>query len=120
MPQFQPITIDDGVYTPDDISSTSAVAQNLAQPLGVRDRLIFDRNVAEGNGKSYRRVLRVQLHRDAGTVEVPKPYQITGTFTMNFPPEADKAARDEVMDILSGALANADVRKAFGNPEWFF
>lgn len=120
MPQFQPITIGDDVFTPDDISTTSAVAQNLEQPLGVRDRLIFDRNMGEGNGKSYRRVLRIQLQRDAGTTEAPVPYQITGTFTLNFPPVADKAAREEVMDKLSAALGNADIRKAFGNPEWFF
>lgn len=120
MPQFQPIVLGDKTYTPDEISSVSASAQDLTSDLGKRDRLILDRNVGEGNGKPYRRVLRIQAHEDVGTPESPRTAMLTGTFTLTFPADVSKDAREALMDQMVAALGNADIRKSFGNPEWFF
>lgn len=120
MPQFQTITIGDKTFTPDEVSGVSAAAQDLSQVLGRRDRMVFDRNVGEGNGKPYRRVLRVQLQRDAGTDDNPVPYTLTGAFTLTFPAVATQADREEMMDLISGAFDNADIRTSFANPEWFY
>lgn len=121
MPQFQPITLGDKVFTPDQISSVTASAQDLTSGLASRDRLVFDRNVGEGgNGKPYRRVVRVQLHKDVGTEDNPKVISLTGTFTVVFPADATSAHRGEIMDQMSAALANTDIRASVQNPEWFF
>lgn len=122
MPQFQPITIGDVTYTPDTITGVSASAQDLSGSLGRRDRLYFDRNSDESNGKPYRRVIRVQSNHEIGDAAVgpTTKYQCTGTFTLVFPASSTADDRQKILDQMVGVLQNTDVKTSLVNPEWFF
>lgn len=125
MPNTAAISINDGtaavVFSPDSVSSTHVVMQNLAvAALDKRELLHYDRP-AQSKG-DVRRTIRVQtpivVGTDAQGKEIIKMITFRGEEIS--PVEATGAQRLRVRTLASNGLVHASTVAVFDNPEWFW
>lgn len=123
MPAAQNMSISDGtapvVFTPESISSTHVVLQNLAQPrLDLRELLHFDR---PAKAKDVRRSFRINYPIEVTLADGAKVVKMV-TFKGEeiSPADVPADARTRVRVMAANALTHVDTAKVFDNPEWMF
>lgn len=125
MPNVAPIVVNDGTavdttFSPDSVSPTHVVFQNLTEPsVQLRSLLHYDR---PSNGqKQNRRTIRINMPMErtdgnGGTyVE-----QETGRAEFIFPSSATVAERKALRVSLANAILAAASQDVVDNPEWFW
>lgn len=123
MPNTAPIVINDGTsdvtFSPDSVSSTHAVFQDLdATVLAQRELLHYDRPASE-KGQVRRSIrLNVPYVEVVNGVNVIKMVSFKGE--MVAPSTSPSGTRTRVRKLASAALNNAISQSVFDNPEWFW
>jgi hypothetical protein len=121
MPNAAPITVnngtDDVTFSPDSVTGTHTVFQDLSEAALVKRALLhFDRPQKSNDVRRSVRVNVPFVETDASGKEVLK--QVTLKVEMISPASATGAHRSACLSLGSDLLDHSFVKAVFNNPEW--
>lgn len=120
MPSAAAIILNNGTvdvtFSPDSVTATHVVQQNLAEPvLAMRQLFHLDRPISKDVRRAFRINLPVEVTLASGE-KVIKTVTFKGE--MVSPTDVPALSRTQVRVMASNALKHAAVVAVFDNPEW--